>query len=84
MGYDTAIRLLSPAYHDDVPAMLSRFQSAGTRFVIGGRLHRGAFQSLEGLDIPPACKELFVPIPETLFREDISSTEIRAEKKRPL
>jgi hypothetical protein len=84
MGYDTAIRLLSPAYHDDVPAMLSRFQFTGTKFVVGGRLHQGAFQSLEGLDIPPAYKELFVPIPETLFREDISSTEIRADKKRPL
>ncbi|HSR87951.1 MAG TPA: hypothetical protein VLL07_03275, partial [Pontiella sp.] len=84
MGYDTAIRLLSPAYHDNVPAMLSRFESAGTRFVVGGRLYQGTFQSLEGLDIPPAYKELFIPIPETLFREDISSTEIRTEKKRPV
>jgi hypothetical protein len=84
MGYDTVVRLLSPAYHDDVPAMLSRFQTLETRFVVGGRLHQGSFQSLESLDIPPVNKELFIPIPETLFREDISSTEIRAEKKRPV
>ncbi len=83
MGYDTAIRLLSPAYHDDVPAMLSHFQSLGTRFVVAGRLYRGAFQSLDQLNIPYGCEELFVPIPEPLFRDDISSTEIRTEKKRP-
>lgn len=77
MGYDTAIRLLSPAYHDDVPAMLSRFQSLGTRFVAAGRLHHGEFQSLEHLNIPEGYEELFIPIPETFFREDISSTEIR-------
>jgi len=83
MGYDTAIRLLSPAYHDDVPAMLARFQLLDTRFVVAGRLHRGEFQSLEHLDIPGGFEELFIPIPESLFREDISSTEIRMKKKRP-
>ena len=80
MGYDTAIRLLSPAYHDDVPRMLSRFLSMGTRFVAAGRLHRGQFQSLEHLNIPCGYEELFIPIPEDLFREDISSTEIRLQE----
>jgi hypothetical protein len=80
MGFDTAIRLLSPAYHDDVPAMLSRFESLGTRFVAAGRLHRGEFQSLEHLNIPCGYEDLFVPIPETLFREDISSTAIRSQE----
>lgn len=83
MGYDTAIRLLDPKYHDDVIAMLGRFRTLGTRFVVAGRLHNGAFESLESLDIPAGCEELFIPIPEVLFREDISSTEIRAQKKRP-
>jgi len=83
MGYDTAIRLLSPAYHDDVNAMLARFQVLRTRFVVAGRLHRGEFQSLEHLDIPEGFEDLFIPIPESLFREDISSTEIRGQKKRP-
>jgi nicotinic acid mononucleotide adenylyltransferase len=77
LGYDTAIRLLSPVYHDDVPAMLSRFRILGTRFVVAGRLHQGEFQSLEQLSIPNGYEELFLPIPEALFRQDISSTEIR-------
>jgi hypothetical protein len=77
MGYDTALRLLSPAYHADVPAMLARFQALETRFVVAGRLHESAFQTLENLNIPDGFGELFVPIPGTNFREDVSSTELR-------
>jgi hypothetical protein len=78
LGYDTAIRLLSPEYHTNVPAMLARFLTLETRFVVGGRLHDGQFQGLADLDIPAGYEELFIPIPEQLFREDISSTELRS------
>lgn len=77
MGYDTAIRLLSPAYHADVPAMLARFRTLGTRFVVAGRLHDSAFQTLENLHVPAGFESLFIPIPGNQFREDISSTELR-------
>jgi hypothetical protein len=79
LGFDTATRLLSPRYHNDVPAMLGRFKELETRFVVGGRLYDGAFQGLEHLNIPSGFEELFIPIPEELFREDISSTELRGE-----
>ena len=79
MGYDTATRLLSPKYHDDIPAMFQRFQTLGTRFVVAGRLHDGEFQGLENLNIPAGFEALFIPIPENIFREDISSTELRGE-----
>ncbi|QBG47488.1 hypothetical protein EGM51_08825 [Verrucomicrobia bacterium S94] len=77
MGYDTAIRLLDPKYHPDVPALLRRFQILATRFIVAGRLHNGVFQSLEHVDIPKGFEELFIPVPEELFRADISSTELR-------
>lgn len=77
MGYDTAIRLLSPAYHADVPAMLARFQTLGTRFIVAGRLHDSAFQTLENLHVPAGFESLFIPIPGDQFREDISSSELR-------
>jgi hypothetical protein len=80
LGYDTAIRLLSPDYHADVPAMLARFKELDTRFVVAGRIHKGEFQGLEYPDIPDGFEELFIPIPENLFREDISSTELRCRK----
>ena len=75
LGFDTAVRLLSPDYHTDISAMLSRFQLLGSRFAVAGRLHCGEFQSLEQLNIPLGFEELFFPIPR--FREDISSTELR-------
>lgn len=77
LGYDTALRLLSPMYHTDILSMLARFRALETRFVVSGRLHEGKFQSLENLGIPAGFEELFIPVPEELFREDISSTELR-------
>ncbi len=77
MGYDTAIRLLSSEYHDDVPTMLKRFQDLKTRFVVAGRLHHGEFQELNEMEMPAGFEELFIPISESLFREDISSTALR-------
>jgi hypothetical protein len=74
LGYDTAIRLLSPDYHDDVPAMLARFKELDARFVVAGRLHEEAFQTLENLHIPTDFEELFIPARGTTFREEISST----------
>ncbi len=79
LGFDTAIRLLDSRYHADVPAMLARFQTLETRFAVAGRLHESRFQTLENLHIPPGFEELFVPIPGTLFREDISSTQLRSQ-----
>ena len=77
MGYDTAVRLLSPEYHDDVPTMLKRFQELGTRFAVAGRLGKDGFKTVEKLAIPAGFEALFVPIPPEAFREDISSTELR-------
>jgi hypothetical protein len=79
MGHDTAIRLVSPAYHANVPAMLARFQALETRFVVGGRLAGNRFQGLENIEIPAGFENLFIPIPERLFREDISSTQLRGD-----
>lgn len=79
LGYDTAIRLLSSDYHADIPAMLAHFKARDTRFVVAGRLHEDAFQTLENLRIPTGFEGLFIPVPATAFREDISSTQLRGE-----
>lgn len=81
LGHDTAVRLLNPAYHADVPAMLARFKALGTRFVVAGRLHAGAFQTLDQLAIPGGFEDLFVPIPASVFREDVSSSGIRGRSE---
>jgi len=83
MGFDTVIRLLDPKYHKNINTMLARFRALESRFVVAGRLQQLDFLSLEHLDIPLGFEDLFVPIPESIFREDISSTAIRTQKKRP-
>lgn len=80
LGYDTAIRLLSPQYDSDVPAMLARFESLGSRFVVAGRLHKGVFQTVENLHVPAGFEGLFLPIRRAAFREDISSSELRNQR----
>jgi hypothetical protein len=80
LGFDTAIRLLSEKYHADIPGMLARFQSLETRFIVGGRVVDGIFQTLEKLPVPPEFEDLFIPIPGNRFREDISSTALRARR----
>jgi hypothetical protein len=77
LGYDTALRLLSPEYHDNIPAMLTRFHDLKTRFVVAGRYHEGSFQDVSNLHIPCGFEDLFVSIPESKFRKDISSAELR-------
>jgi hypothetical protein len=79
MGFDTAVRLLDPAYHEDIEGMLKRFRDLGTHFVVGGRISDGKFMGVESLSIPPGFEDLFISIPERLFREDISSTQLRGE-----
>ncbi len=80
MGFDTAIRLLDARYNADVPAMLNRFDQLEVRFVVAGRLHAGEYRPLWHLEIPPGYEHLFIPIPESIFREDISSTELRKRR----
>lgn len=84
IGYDTAVRLVNPRYYGGeagLAAAFERLQAAGCRFLVGGRLNAGAFRTLAQMemDLPPAFRPLFVELPETAFRVDISSTELRRQ-----
>ncbi len=85
IGYDTAIRLTNPRYYGGAAAMaaaLQRIEAAGCRFLVAGRVHQGQFLTLADVDLPDAFQALFIELPETLFRVDISSTALR-EQGRP-
>lgn len=87
VGYDTAERILQPRYYqnseEQLLAALTEIRQYGCRFLVAGRLDRqGAFRHLEDLAIPQAYSDLFQPIPGKLFREDISSTELRQTGRR--
>jgi hypothetical protein len=80
LGYDTAARLVNPRYYGGEAGMLAALgamRDAGCRFLVAGRLAEGRFQTLADLPIPTAFVPLFAAIPESGFRADVSSTELR-------
>ncbi len=87
VGHDTAERILHPRYYqnnqENMLAALAEIREKGGRFLVAGRVdHRGAFRNLAHLTIPPTFDDLFQPIPDTHFREDISSTQLRKTGRR--
>ncbi len=85
IGYDTAVRLLDDRYHQDGTALadLRRLYASGLKFIVAGRVGEdGQFRGVESLSVPGELMEMFVGIPETEFREDISSTELRKQSPR--
>lgn len=85
IGWDTAVRLVDPKYYGgDEKAMLKAMEtirSAGCRFLVAGRVDGGVFQTLEDVPIPEGFADLFEAIPESRFREDLSSTELRPSRE---
>ena len=85
VGWDTVIRLVAPRYYgDDNNAMmiaLAEMLAAGTRFLVAGREDQGVFKTLDDVPVPQGFRGLFQDIPEDRFREDISSTQLRAIQK---
>ncbi|MCE2463541.1 MAG: CinA family protein [Dehalococcoidia bacterium] len=84
IGWDTAIRLVDTGYYgDDEGTMLSALSSirtAGCRFLVAGRMQGGVFRTLADVAVPPGFDDLFEAIPESRFRADVSSTELRSTK----
>ena len=86
IGWDTAVRLVDPSYHGEeeaaVKAALGRIRAAECRFLVAGRFHDGVYRTLADVAIPQEFTDLFEPIPESRFRFDSSSTELRTVKPR--
>ncbi len=81
IGYDTAARLVDPAYYDGDPARmlaaLEAIREAGCGFLVAGRLVEGQFRTASDLAVPAGFAAMFDAIPEEEFRLDISSTALR-------
>ena len=82
IGWDTAIRLVAPRYYgDDTGEMmvaLAELLASGTRFLVAGREDQRIFKTLKDVPVPKGFEGLFRDVPEDQFREDISSTQLRA------
>ncbi len=81
IGWDTATRLVDPRYYDgndaNLVSALQHIRAQGCRFLVAGREHDGAFHTLDDVPIPRGFADLFEAIPESAFRRDVSSTELR-------
>jgi len=92
VGLDTAERILHPRYYgslgtgsseENLTAALAEIQALGCRFLVAGRVgESGDFRHLQDLNIPAQFTGLFEPIPDRLFRKDISSSELRRTGQR--
>ena len=81
IGWDTLVRLIDPRYYGEsetaMLTALAEIWAQGCRFLVAGREVDGAFRTLADAAIPQGFQPLFQAIPESLFRADISSTELR-------
>jgi hypothetical protein len=86
IGWDTADRLLAPRYYQEsateMLGALQEIRDLGCRFLVAGRVDGGVFHSLHDLPVPPEISDLLTDIPETAFRCDVSSTELRVAGRR--
>jgi hypothetical protein len=85
VGVDTAERVLQPKYYGDesdkLRSALDLIRAQGCRFLVAGRIDTsGSFRTLRDLIVDGRYRDLFVELPESVFRQDVSSSEIRAKQ----
>ena len=81
IGADTAVRLVESRYYEDSESQmllaLDEMRRNGCRFLVAGRADGDKFLTLSDVSIPDGFDDMFAAIPESAFRSDISSTQIR-------
>ena len=81
IGYDTMKRLVAPKYYGgserNMMSALATIAESNGRFLVAGRLEDGAFRTLSDVEVPSEFRSMFESIPESSFRQDISSTDLR-------
>ena len=84
LGVDTLERIGQLRFYRNHPDLLERalqtFDVQNIRFVVFGRQIDGAFKTLADLEIPQALHDRCVAVSEADYRNDSSSTEIRARR----
>ena len=81
VGTDTLRRIADPRYYGGdasaCRAAVERIAARGCRFLVFGRVEQGRFVDLADLELPQTLKSISTFVPETTFRQDVSSTELR-------
>ncbi len=81
VGADTIVRVADPRYYDGPAEMHYAFEqiaAAGCHFLVFGRVViEDRFVVLSEIDLPARLRNLCDEIPQTEFRKDVSSTQLR-------
>lgn len=81
VGWDTAVRLVDPKYYNgnetSMLTALAEMWASGCRFLVAGRVDGNRFKGLSEVPVPQGFHPIFQAIPESGFRVDVSSTELR-------
>ncbi|MEN1681669.1 MAG: hypothetical protein AAGJ46_18970, partial [Planctomycetota bacterium] len=84
VGADTILRIADPKYYGGSEsardAAMATLAERGCRFLVFGRVVDGHFETLDDLPLPKTLRNLCDGVPASEFREDISSTQLRAEQ----
>ena len=85
VGADTAERLVATRYYGEdeqrMAAAIQEIADRGCRFLVAVRADPSErVRSLADVAVPPRLAHLFTPIPESQFRVDASSSDIRARR----
>ncbi|MEX0792883.1 MAG: hypothetical protein WD045_07075 [Pirellulaceae bacterium] len=87
VGADTIVRIGNPKYYFNSVEVrdvaLRELREQNCRFLVFPRLVKGAFLTLSDLSLPPALAEICEEVPPSIFRIDLSSSEIRRESITP-
>ncbi len=83
VGSDTLRRIVSPQYHGGSESACSRaieqIIARGCHFLVFGRDLGAGFARLGDIDLPDVLRAKCREVPPEVFREDISSSEIRKD-----
>jgi nicotinamide mononucleotide (NMN) deamidase PncC len=81
IGYDTCLRLVDKTYYGgseiEMSQALEEINSHNCSFLVAGRLINNSFYDLNNLDIPARFAHMAKAIPESQFRVDQTSSQIR-------
>ncbi len=81
VGIDTLERIANPRYYDNNSnlrdAAITEISRLACRFLVFGRVQAGVFKHLDNVDLPGNLKAISSAVPESVYRMDVSSTELR-------
>lgn len=80
-GVDTLLRVADPKFAcgsaTERDRDVAEIAKLGCRFLVFGRLIPAGFETLDDIAIPAALRQICIGVPESEFRVDVSSTELR-------